>query len=299
MYKIITQSVIAILMTLIYPTAKAEMLSSLQQKTWIHGAKDCTQDQSPAIEVYQYNADSFILRQNKCVHYEAPFIYVLFGSHTVFIQDTGATAEADQFPLYDTIKQLITQRKQQGLKLLVTHSHSHGDHKAGDVQFIGKPDTTVVLPTAEAVKKHFGFDDWPHGESKVDLGGRELSLFPIPGHQAESVAVYDPQTQWLLTGDTFYPGRLYIKDWTVFKNSIQKLLGITEQYEVSALMGTHIEMKQQTGKDYPMGSTYQPNEASLPLSVDDLKQLNHSLIKAGNQPKRVTLDKFIIYPLGN
>ena len=54
-----------------------------------------------------------------------------------------------------------------------------------------------------AVVKHFGFDKWTKGGAVIDLGGRELTPYPIPGHQEASIAVSDPHTQWLLTGDTF------------------------------------------------------------------------------------------------
>src|SRR5688500_6062478 len=79
---------------------------TLSDKRWIHGSKDCAQNRDPPLEVFEFDADTYVLRQNKCVHFEAPFIYVLFGEHTVFIQDTGATAEPEQFPLYDTVQQI-------------------------------------------------------------------------------------------------------------------------------------------------------------------------------------------------
>ena len=131
-------------------------------------------------------ATTYVLRQSKCVHFEAPFIYVLIGDHTVFVQDTGATAEADRFPLHRVIRELVAQRERttgKELRILVTHSHSHGDHTAGDAQFHGQPRVTLVEPTAPAVRKHFGFTQWPQGRAMLDLGGRTLVIVPIPGHQ--------------------------------------------------------------------------------------------------------------------
>ena len=55
--------------------------------------RDCAKNEDPAVEVYRFDADTYILRQNKCVDFEAPFIYVLFGQHTVLVLDTGATAD--------------------------------------------------------------------------------------------------------------------------------------------------------------------------------------------------------------
>ena len=62
-------------------------------------------------------------------------------------------------------------------------------------------------------------------------------------------------------------------------------------------MGTHIEMSAEDGVDYEMGSTYQPNEAALPMSVIDLHLLN-KILQDNDTPKRVVTDNFIVYPLG-
>jgi hydroxyacylglutathione hydrolase len=128
--------------------------AALADHRWIHGAEDCSTNQDPAIETYEFDEDTYVLRQNKCVDYEAPFIYVLFGSHTVLVQDTGATEEAEKFPLYETVSALVEKRQFdhfQPLKILVIHSHSHGDHKAADSQFKGMPHVTLVEPNQDGV----------------------------------------------------------------------------------------------------------------------------------------------------
>jgi len=288
---------LAILFSLISTTIYADALETINQKKWIHGAADCNTNKDPAIDIFQYKQNTYILRQNKCLNYEAPFIYVLFGSHTVFIQDTGATADANLFPLYETVMKLVEERTAKGLKILVTHSHSHGDHTAADNQFEGKPGVTLIKPTAGSVQQYFGFNDWPNGNAHIDLGERELTVIPIPGHQDESLAIYDPQTQWLLTGDTFYPGRLYIRDWDDYRSSIQTLVKFAENQPISAVLGTHIEMTSAAGKDYPIGSTYQPDEAPLALSLAALKLLNKDLEELGSEPQEKTMSRFIISPI--
>ncbi len=291
-----------IILTLLATSGHANTVDSINQKAWIHGAGDCSANQDPAIDIFQFDEDSYILRQNKCVHFEAPFIYVLFGKQTVFVQDTGATADANAFPLFQTIQKLIAERsstqQNEELNILITHSHSHGDHTAADIQFKGKAGVTLIEPKAEAVKQYFGFDNWPAGLATINLGGRELSVIPIPGHQDESIAIYDPQTQWLLTGDTFYPGRLYIKDWKIYKSSIQRLVDFSDENTISAILGTHIEMSRTAGEAYPMGTTFQPDEAELSLSVDDLKLLNTTLDAIGTKAEEKVLAKFIISPIG-
>lgn len=271
--------------------------NALSEKVWNHGSEDCASNSDPAIEVFEFDPDTYILRQNKCVHFEAPFIYVLFGEHTVFVQDTGATSDPDRFPLYDTIHGLIARRSGQELKILVTHSHSHGDHKAGDSQFRGKAGVTLIEPDAKAVREYFGFANWPAGMATIDLGQRSLTVFPAPGHQDESVAVYDARTGWLLTGDSVYPGRLYVKDWSDYRSSIERLVQFSKTHSVSAVMGTHIEMSA-SGTPFPVGSTFQPKEAPLPLTAEDLTKLNEHLHEAGEDPKEIVTATYVVSPIG-
>jgi glyoxylase-like metal-dependent hydrolase (beta-lactamase superfamily II) len=280
----------------------ASTVDTVNQKSWAHGAEDCRSNKDPAIDIFQFDQATFVLRQNKCVHYEAPFIYVLFGEHTVFVQDTGATADADKFPLYETLQMLIDRweisHHSRKMNLLVTHSHSHSDHTAADRQFRNKPGVTLIEPNAQSVHQYFGFTDWPNGMATVELGERQLTVLPVPGHHDESIAVYDSQTQWLLSGDSLYPGRLYIKDWSVYRASIQRLVAFSKTHKISAIMGSHIEMSNQPGKDYPAGSTFHPDEAGLALSVDDLLILDSTLKQLGENPQEKTMPKFIISPLG-
>ena len=282
--------------------AAAVFSAGLHDKAWIHGAEDCGIDKDPPIEVFQFDASTYVLRQNKCIHFEAPFIYVLFGEHTVFVQDTGATADPLQFPLYDVVHKLIAEHERlpgaQQLQLLVTHSHSHGDHTAGDSQFRGKPGVMLIEPDAKSVRDYFKFTNWPQGSATIDLGARQLMVLSVPGHQDESVAVYDAKTGWLLTGDSVYPGLLYVRDWNAYRSSIQRLTQFARAHQVSAVMGTHIEMSRTPGKVYPRGTTFQPDEAGLALTVDDLFSLDESLQRAGTDAKEIVMPKFVVSPIG-
>jgi hydroxyacylglutathione hydrolase len=274
--------------------------AALSQKTWIHGSEDCKANNDPSIEVFEVDPSTYVLRQNKCVHFEAPFIYVLFGDHTVFVQDTGATSEPDRFPLFTVVGRLVAERQRltgTTLSILVTHSHSHGDHTAADSQFRGQPSVTLVEPTAEAVRRQLKFEQWPEGQTTLELGGRSLVVFPIPGHQDEHIAVYDTKTGWLLTGDTFYPGHLYVRDWGAYRASIGRLAEFSRSHPVSAILGTHIEISA-SGELFRAGSTYQPNEAPLPLNVADLLELNERLREAGDKPAPIRMPMFEVVPIG-
>lgn len=280
---------------------QARASTDLATHAWSHGSQDCAASRNPAIEVYEFDASTYILRQSKCLHFEAPFTYVLFGEQTVFILDTGASEDAETFPLYNTVQSLISRwvARSPGreLRLLVTHSHSHSDHTAADSQFRDKPGVTLVEPTTEGVRKFYGFTDWPAGFAKLDLGGRTLEVVPAPGHQDEGIAVYDRQTGWLLTGDNLYPGRLYLKNWNEYRSSIARLDEFAKTHEVSAVLGSHIEMSS-AGTLFPVGNTFQPDEASLVLSRDDLSELNNALQKSGEKPREISMGKFAVAPIG-
>jgi glyoxylase-like metal-dependent hydrolase (beta-lactamase superfamily II) len=272
---------------------------SLEVK-WIHGSSPCSANSDPPIQVHQYNADTFILRQNKCVNFEAPFMYLLFGEDKVFLQDTGATASAGLFPIQETVQGIIDQwladHGRKTIELIVTHSHGHGDHVAGDGQFAGQPNTTVVGTSLGAVQAFFGITEWPTQMVTYDLGGRVLDIIPIPGHHATHIAVYDRQTDILLTGDTLYPGFLFISNWAAYKVSIHRLATFAETHNIAHVLGTHIEMSSTPGVAYPYGTTYQPDEHVLQLGLKHLLELDEACRNMGSNPVQEVHDDFIITP---
>jgi hydroxyacylglutathione hydrolase len=250
---------------------------------WIHGAPNCSSSDDPPLQVHAYNADTFIIRQSKCLNFEGPFIYLLFGEDAVFMQDTGATSSANQFPVRATVEGIIDDwlaargRTRDSLELLVTHSHAHGDHVQGDGQFSGEPNTTVVGTGVSAVQSFFGFTDWPYEIVTLDLGGRVLEVTGIPGHHNTSVAVFDENAGLLLTGDTVYPGHLFVGNYAAFRTSINHLADMAATRTIHWVLGTHVEMSATPGVAYPYGTTYQPDEHTLQMPVEVLLTLAAAL----------------------
>lgn len=274
-------------------------VTNLNKTKWIHGAGNCAENTDPPIQVVQYNHNTWILRENKCVSYEAPFMFLFIGDKKALLLDAGATFSETKFPLRKTVDSLVDKWQKANntqVELVVAHTHSHGDHTAGDIQFKNAPNTTVVGIKVEDVQAFFKLENWPSQSSKIDLGDRVLEIIPIPGHHKTSIAVYDYETKILLTGDSFYPGRLYVNDWQAFKLSTQRLVDFTSAHKISYILGNHIEMTNIPGKDYPVGTTFQPDEHILPLKVKELLSLNETLIKLGDKPAREVHDVFIIYP---
>src|SRR5262245_51168728 len=59
--------------------ARSDLVPGTMNVHWNEGSKDCVKNPQPPIQVHRYNADTFILRENLCATYEAPFIYLLVG----------------------------------------------------------------------------------------------------------------------------------------------------------------------------------------------------------------------------
>jgi hydroxyacylglutathione hydrolase len=281
------------------PRGNDGISQALAQVKWISGSADCATQLDPPIQVLVLDADTFVLRQNPCIHFEAPFLYLLFGKDQALLLDTGATASAAEFPVRQAVDRIIQERagaNGRAPRLVIAHSHDHRDHVAGDSQFADRPETTVVAPGVENVRAHFGIQDWPRQAVSYDLGDRVLDVMPIPGHHASHIAIFDRRTRILLTGDSLYPGRLYVRDFPAFKASIARLAAFTANLEVSHVLGAHIEMTSRPGIDFPGGSTHHPDEHGLQLTPAHLRELAAAL-QAMETPRLETHDDFIIYPL--
>ena len=73
--------------------AHSQLVPGTMDVHWNEGSEDCVKNPQPPIQVHRYNADTFILRENLCATYEAPFIYLLIGKTKALLIDTGAVAE--------------------------------------------------------------------------------------------------------------------------------------------------------------------------------------------------------------
>jgi glyoxylase-like metal-dependent hydrolase (beta-lactamase superfamily II) len=270
---------------------------------WVHGSADCATNKDPSCQIHSFDPDTYILRQNKCHTFEAPFLYLLFGSERALLLDTGdGHIPAGQPSVGEVVRGVIDRRQKaagrSGIELVVAHTHGHGDHVAGDAEFAGRPGTRVVPLGVDGVRDFFGLAGWPDAEARLDLGGRELIVFPVPGHLEDHIAVYDPATGLLFTGDTVYPGYLYVRDWAAFRASVGRLHRFASAHPVRYLLGAHVEMTRTPGVAYPSPSTYQPDEHVLQLVPEHLAELHAAVERLGDRPARTVLDHFIIQPIG-
>lgn len=249
--------------------------------------------------MHRYDPHTYVLRQSKALTAEAPFLYLLFGSERAVLFDTGASKKTEGNPLRETVDEIVeawlAEHPREEYELVVAHTHGHLDHLAGDAQFADRPATTIVDRELEAVQDFFGFTAWPDQIVRFDLGGgRVLEMFGTPGHHLAAVTTYDPWSGFLLSGDNALPGRIYAFDFAAYLDSMERTVEFARARQVTHVMGCHIEMTRDPGRDYPVGCRYQPDERPLQMTVRQLIDLRDAARSIKDKPGAHTFADFVI-----
>lgn len=245
---------------------------------WDEGSSECAKRSYAPLQVRSYDPQTFVLRENLCATFEAPFMYLLVGSSRALLIDTGDVADADNMPLARTVLDLLPGNGGAKRPLLVVHTHRHFDHRSGDRQFAGLPNVQVVGYDLDSVKQFFGFKDWPNGTAQIDLGSRIVDVMPTPGHNETEVSFYDRNAELFFSGDFLMPGRLLIDDARADLASAMRAAEFAKDHPIKYILGGHIEENDRR-EMYAWESTYHPREHPLPLSQSDLKELPNALRK--------------------
>src|SRR5258708_7176089 len=263
------------------------------------GGPNCLE--MPEWQVHEYNPGLYILRQSGCTDFEKPFVYLLFGRDRALLLDTGSR-NGNLLPMVETtIHRWLKKNGRQSIPLIVVHTHEHGDHVAGDAALRASRDpaipVTLIDAAVEANKSFYHIANWPEGSGSIDLGDRLIDAIPIPGHSDASIALYDRKDAILFTGDTLYPGRLYVRDFAAYVASVDRLVRFTEGKPGAQILGNHIEQTRTPSLDYAEGTLYQPEEHELQLSRGSLLELRDALASLNGHPARRALRDFTIWPV--
>jgi glyoxylase-like metal-dependent hydrolase (beta-lactamase superfamily II) len=261
---------------------------------WRTGGPNCVT--VPDWQVHEYNQDFYILRESGCINYEKPFLYLIFGEKSALLEDTGAGDVQTAPFVLGLLDKWAKHKKHAPVSLIVIHSHGHGDHTAGDKQFQALHNVQYIPAMPAEIQKAAGIANWPADKGAIDLGGRMLDVIPIPGHQTASIALYDRATGNLLTGDSLYPGRLYVgeADVPVYADSARRLAEFIGNHPIAHVLGTHIEQSRTPYVDYPRGTVYQPEEHSLELTRASVLELQDGFERMKGKPETVALPEFTI-----
>ena len=128
----------------------AELAAGSMDVKWNEGAEDCSKTAQPPLQVHRYNEVTFILRENPCATYEAPFMYLLVGSTRALLIDSGDVSDPQATPLARTVHSLLPAAN---FPLLVVHTHGHRDHRMGDGQFTGTAGVEVIGTSLQEVTR--------------------------------------------------------------------------------------------------------------------------------------------------
>lgn len=195
--------------------------------------------------------------------FEEVISYLILGEERALLFDTGLGV-GDMASLVAGLTDL---------PVSVLNSHSHYDHIGGNYQFERiygvASDFTVgnAAGHANSEVKEFVGPGWvwkpmPNGVSyenyhtepfeisdiisdrdTIDLGGRVLSVYLVPGHAPDALVLIDKAARLMWTGDTFYPATLYahlegsdVEDYT---KSAERLSIISS--DVDFLLPSHNE----------------------------------------------------------
>jgi len=250
--------------------SESQLVRGTMEVRWDEGAADCAKSSQSRLQLHSYNPQTFILRENLCATFEAPFMYLLVGQTKAMLIDTGDIA--DSRALVDTVMNLLPVTGGVKLPLLVVHTHRHFDHRLGDAQFAKVANVQVVGFDLDSVKRYYAFSDWPNGAAQIDLGDRTVDVIPTPGHNETEMSFYDRNTGLLFTGDFLMPARLLIDDAKADLASADRIAAFVKDRPVSYVLGGHIEMDA-TGKLFPWQSQYHPGEHGLAMTKADVMAL--------------------------
>jgi glyoxylase-like metal-dependent hydrolase (beta-lactamase superfamily II) len=230
---------------------------------WIHGSICNALNRDPRVQVVMYNEDTYVMRQNIAIHHDAPFTYLLMGNSGALLIDSGATEEAEYYPLRKTVDAVLQRwsdvRGKQNVPLtIVFTSAEYLSQNQGHKQFAGRPNTTVVLTKREA--------------GSIDLGGRVVQALATPGAHRDGMSYYDPYNAFLHTGDLLFPGRIMIGNENDYLASLEHLKDFTRAHPLKWIMGGQIDMSFLPGVEFMRLITYKPTEHVLELEAAALDE---------------------------
>ena len=169
------------------------------------------------------------------------YMYLLAGEKEAILIDTG----------YGTLELDAVVKALTDLPVTVLCTHGHFDH-IGGIGFF--PSALMHRADRELYRQHrqevrnIAPDciapeapeelTWFDGELTLDLGGRTLEVFPVPGHTKGCVAILDVERRQLFTGDTCCKAAVLLNfdhsvDLSTFRSSIVTILDMQDRYDTT------------------------------------------------------------------
>jgi glyoxylase-like metal-dependent hydrolase (beta-lactamase superfamily II) len=212
----------------------------------------------PWFEVYKVAPATFAIYEPHQA--EEVISYLVVGTKQALLFDTGMGI--------GNIKAVVARLTSR--PVVVLNSHTHDDHVGGNWQFpfiygmdttftranakgsrddaqaeIGKDMLCGALPknfdSAKYSTKPWHISLFVHDHFKINLGGRTVEIIATPGHTPDSIALIDRANGLLFTGDTYYPGQIWLfrpeTDFPAYLDSVKKLSALVPELKV--VLGSH------------------------------------------------------------
>lgn len=276
------------------PTIAEQPKSNVFQERWQTGINK----NEAEIQVQFIDKNTVALRQSITTSYEAPFMYLLFGGDRTLLIDTGAEGIDIRGAVDKLVTEWLKKNGQSSTTLTVMHTHGHGDHVAGDASFADRPNTEIVGHSAKEVAAYFAIENWPTEQASFDLGNRTVDILPTPGHHPSHVMVYDRSSKILFSGDALYPGRLYFQCGKLdeYGASVKRLTAFAETHEITTVLGAHIELALDPGKQFTGQEKARYDERLLELPAAVIGELSNGLDAAREKLVITPYSNFILFP---
>src|SRR5246127_4654547 len=204
----------------------------------------------PWFEVYKVAPATFAIYEPHQA--EEVISYLIVGTKQALLFDTGMGI--------GDIKGVVARLTSR--PIVVLNSHTHDDHVGGNWQFpfiygmdtaftrsnakgsredaqaeIAKDQVCGALPKnfdpAKYSTKPWKISLFVHNGFKVNLGGRTVEIIATPGHTPDSISLIDRANGLLFTGDTFYPGEIWLyrpeTDLPAYLAAIKKLVALAPE----------------------------------------------------------------------
>ncbi|MCR5420456.1 MAG: MBL fold metallo-hydrolase [Lachnospiraceae bacterium] len=221
----------------------------------------------------------FELPSNVYAFYEMPYeqdicSYLILGKEKALLWDTGMGIEK----IRPHVEELTD------LPVIVLNSHDDFDHIGGNSEFdevwcydidiavqhlTSGPTEAEMKELSDEIKRiatvmdltDIAVPDHIPGKAPtktvkdgelINLGGRTLEIIYTPGHTASSIMLFDKENSMLFTGDTYYPGPLYvIRDDSSFSDfviSVRKAADLAESENIEWIIGSHNYIEKGTNR---------------------------------------------------
>lgn len=208
----------------------------------------------PWFEVYRIRPGVFAIYEPH--QFQEVISYLITGRKSALLFDTGMGISH----IRKVVEHLTN------LPVAVLNSHTHPDHIGGNYEFrtiLGEKidytqkntagySSAVVgdwvigenicgtLPTHFDAHHYsirpFAISEFVHDEQIIELGDRHLQILFTPGHTPDSICLFDQTNRLLFTGDTFYPGPIYLfapeTDLKAYEKSVSRLAALRSKVDL-------------------------------------------------------------------